>query len=414
MRLLLALLLLVPVVAPAADEGDAIATPADDLSATPADSSRKDPYGDYLDFLSRFGERRFSRMSLEGVSLADSTVDSLVHHFDSTGVAPDPTPGRPPRLGVDTGIAGLRYNRVEGLGARASLGVRLPVRPRLTVGGWVGYETAPEEIDWEAAVRTGRIGLLGGSRVRVLHTRKVLSYGSGGIVGNTVTALVAGDDFDDYFRRKGWEIGIFRSISGIDLDLSFRIEDQESVPAATDFSLFGGDDPFRPNPAIDDGEARILMLEMDPSESFDRAILLRGEGAFAGSGLGGDFDYRSGAAEATGIVRPWLGDRAILRLAGAIVEGDSVPYQAAHHLGGFATLRGYGVNEFHADRFVHVGFDYEIGTNLLRPIPGLGGLRLQFVPFFDAAAFLPFRGPDEAEHRFAAGLGIQKNLFGIP
>lgn len=412
-RLALAALLVLPAVAGA--------TGGRDHDAGPADSARVDPLRGYLDSLSRFGERRFSETSLGGSSLPDSVVDSLAHRYDSTGEAPVPARSGDRRLRVAPGLAGLRYNRVEGLGARASLVVRPPGRPRLDVGGWIGYETAPEEVDWEAGIRTGRIAPLGGLRLRALHTRQVVAYGSGGIVGNSLTSLIAGDDFDDYHRRKGWEFGLDRPFRRMMLDLSYRIEDQESIAAAADWSLFGGKNAFRPNPAIDDGEARILRLSVRRRAAAGGAPSVRWEGSIAGSGLGGDLDYRSSRAEGVGALRPWRGDRAIVRLAGGVAEGDTVPRQAAHLLGGFATLRGYGVNEIAARRFLHLGIDYEIGTDLLRPLPLLRRLGVQFVPFFDGAAILALQGPDgglvrpdDPLFRFAAGLGIQRNLLGIP
>jgi len=140
----------------------------------------------------------------------------------------------------------------------------------------------------------------------------------------------------------------------------------------------------------------------------------------AGGGLRGDFAFDRYRAEVVARQRLWLGDEVKARLTGGTVEGDP-PFQSLHHLGGTRTLRGYDVNEFPATRFVHLSLDYKLGTNVLGVVPFVRRLRLQPVPFADAAGIFRLQArdgtrivPDDPLWRFSAGLGVQYNVLGVP
>ncbi|MBZ0267902.1 outer membrane protein assembly factor, partial [bacterium] len=150
------------------------------------------------------------------------------------------------------------------------------------------------------------------------------------------------------------------------------------------------------------------------------AWAIEARGATAGGALGGDFDYGSGGGSATIRRRIWLGDEPKLRLDGGFVTGDA-PYQSLYFLGGAQRLRGYGVNEFPTRGAVHAALDYKLGKNPLRLLPFLHRLKIQPVPFADAAAIFATQGPDgqrvaldTPEWRFDAGVGLQYNVLGIP
>jgi hypothetical protein len=232
--------------------------------------------------------------------------------------------------------------------------------------------------------------------------------------------MLFGGDYDDYFLREGWKIALQVRPQPYQLDLSYRLEEQDSLPNAEPFSLMGGDDAFRINPAIDPGEVRMIKLKLHtdvlPAGLSSGTV----EATVAGSGLGGDFDYEAWQAQVTGTRRLWFGDLLALRACGGLVTGDP-PFQALHHLGGFRALRGYEINEIPARQFVHLSLDYEIGTNLLRWIPLLGDRKIQMVPFADGAVIFEKQARDggvveldEPLGRFAVGLGLQKNVLGIP
>ena len=79
------------------------------------------------------------------------------------------------------------------------------------------------------------------------------------------------------------------------------------------------------------------------------------------------------------------------------------------------------MNELPARRFVHGRLDYKLGTDLLGWVPYVRQLRLQAVPFVDVGAALEtqdrdgtVRTLDDPDVRAAAGVGLQRNLLGVP
>jgi hypothetical protein len=114
------------------------------------------------------------------------------------------------------------------------------------------------------------------------------------------------------------------------------------------------------------------------------------------------------------------GDEVRLRASGGVVEGEP-PFQALRFVGGTRSLRGYAINEFPTRRSAAISLDYALGTDILRVVPLLGRLRLQLVPFADAAALFRLQrrdgsvlDPGRPPWRFSAGSGVQHNALGIP
>ncbi len=380
-----------------------------------ADSIASDPLVEYLGELELRTDESFG---LEALTISDAEVDSLMRVWEGSGESPyDPVPQK---WDLDFDVSAVRYNRVEGLNVMPGFQLDAPSRPALTLFGSFGWGWAADEATWRAGIRA-RLGNGGGRPTfELAHARDVYSYGSGSFLGNTIAALFFGRDYGDYFRGEGWSASLQSRPEPFRIGLSYRRERQESVTPATDFSLFERESHFRANPAIDPGKARLVEIDLgygEPRTSRFAASLL---GSVAGGELGGDFRYESLAARVVGRRGLWFGDLATLDLRAGQVTGDA-PFQALHHLGGFQTLRGYEVNEFPARRFAHARLDYTIGTDLLGHVPYLRVLRFQAVPFADAAAIFETQAPDggtreldDPDVRSSAGIGLQRNLLGIP
>jgi hypothetical protein len=194
---------------------------------------------------------------------------------------------------------------------------------------------------------------------------------------------------------------------------SWQDELQESLANEARFTLFEGQQDFRPNPPIEDGRLRAMELGLSWGDVAEGTHAGDVHVARAGSGLGGDFDFDRVRGGLVGRRRLWFGDELKARGTAGSVRG-SAPLQALHHVGGTKLLRGYEINEFATRRFAHLALDYTIATDPLGSIPFLRHLRLQPVPFFDAAAVLETRTRNDTFWRFSAGVGIQRNLLGIP
>jgi hypothetical protein len=388
--------------------------------ANEQEPTEADSLGGYLERLHQEALKSFSSYSLEVAAIPDTTIDSLMTVYEETGEVPDISTPIPRRFDFDPYVADLRFNRVEGLNLMAGGRFGFPTPRRTELFGAIGYGTASEETTYEFGVRADLGRRLGSAEIDVIYARDLRSYGSGNIPGKILYAVVAGEDYGDYYLHEGWSVGLERRLGPTELELRFRREDHFSMRTATDFSFFGGNDPFRPNPPVGGEDLHVLSAEV-VSRRVPGVSQVRFRGELAGGGLGGDYDYESLWSEMKGSRPLWNGDRVVLRAEAGWVDRGA-PRQSLHHMGGFRTLRGYEVNEFPAREYAHLAIDYEIGKNLLGFVPFLGRQRIQFVPFLDSAAIFDRQSPcpcidtdfDETIGRYSAGLGLQKNVFGIP
>src|SRR5207248_8653011 len=193
-------------------------------------------------------------------------------------------------------IVRVRYNRVDGpdvtLGAAFQTG--RGVAPVLFVEGTYagsrdrGLYEAGFTIPW--GVRP--LFTIGGSGYRRTATEDDWIVPEG---ENTIFALVARTDDRDYYESEGGQ-GYVAWAPGSDFELRAggRVEQERSLSTRTRVSLTGRHPAFRPNPAIEEGEAQALTLHarIGPVE-----IPLRGgtsgEALYerAGAPLNGDFEY---------------------------------------------------------------------------------------------------------------------------
>ena len=407
-----ALLLAVPLVAAGG--------PPNHDAPSPPDSVAADPFLQYLESLGQDSDSSFSGYSLEKLPISGGQIDSLVGIYEETGEVPDISTVSDHKWRLSPGLAAVRYNRVEGLNVMPELTAHLPTQRRIEAFGGVGYATASREVTWQAGCRAQVMQGGGGPILEAEYAHDLRRYGSGGMMGNSITAILAGGDYEDYFLGEGWKIGVRTRPRPYQFDVAYRVEDQDSLANEAPFHFFRGDGAFLPNPPIDPGRVRCVELGVAANDLPIGLASGAAQVTVAGNGLGGDFDYETWEAGLAATRKLWFGDLLVARASGGGVAGDA-PFQALHHLGGFRTLRGYRVNEIPARQFAHLSLDYEIGTNLLRGVPMLGGLKIQAVPFCDGAAIFQTQERDgtvvdldDPEWRFAAGLGLQKNFLGIP
>jgi hypothetical protein len=401
-------------------EGDSVVVfrrpvaPALTNSSSATGTAPDEALSDHMQGLSRQTDSDFG---LDALSISDAEVDSLIRLYDETGQAPSLDAG-PARWRVEAGLSGVRYNRVEGLNVMPRVAISTPTNPVVETFGRVGWGLASEELTWRAGVRVPLPGVALPT-LSYTYAHDVYSYGSGGIPGNSATALTLGRDYYDYYLGDGWSADASYVFGRARARVGFRSEDQSSLPLETDFSLFERPADFRPNPLVNRGRDRIVETAL----TFGSDVSRWTAGAFASVArdeFGGDFEYESYRAEIGARRTVWFGDLATIRVSAGTVTGEP-PYQALHFLGGFQALRGYEVNEFSTRRFAHGRLDYRLGTDVMGWIPFARHLRLQLAPFFDAATIFETQDlggmvveHDRPEARFAAGLGVQRNVLGLP
>lgn len=267
------------------------------------------------------------------------------------------------------------YNRVEGLPVR--FGPVLETRGRDytrldAMGIWRtdrGLQFDSEEMGWflRAEQHFGGQFTFGAtahslvSPVERWHLRDVEA---------SLAAFLFHRDYRDYYEREGFS-AFFRwedLFSGVQLGLEYRDEDHAYLPVGSPWTLKRNDAPWRPQPLVGEGRLRSVRGELvvddrnDPENPSDGWYL-----EFAVQvGVGGELTlpgYREGAPAApsevagpvslgSGFRSGFLDLRRYARLSpeadvrirgvlGGSLDGEALPPQFQHALGGEGTLPGY-------------------------------------------------------------------------
>lgn len=234
----------------------------------------------------------------------------------------------------------LRYNRVEGLAVGARLdGDFGPAWVDATL--WLG--TADLQPNAELGVRRDRFGTV--QRVAAYRRLAAVDPDSRALgIGSSLSALVLGRDDSDYYRTLGAE-AVGRPAARRALDYRWRVfvERQSGAQKETDLSLprlFNAERTFQPNIAADPAEQ--LGAELGASYAWG-SDPLGVRWVLGGSVLGATGDYRFARPSTIAFLGFPLPLRVVaaVELAGGTAVGD-VPRQSLWHLGGPATVRGYG------------------------------------------------------------------------
>jgi hypothetical protein len=167
-------------------------------------------------------------------------------------------------LGSALGILDVGYNRVEGF-RTGVMRDDIEILPIAVLKGGIAYS-------WSAKLTTFVFGT-------TLYTSSAKRFGLGAEIyrrvdhrpdqgyyapiANSVAAVTAKLDYPDYFRSDGWR-GFFlmHPVDVVRAELSYTAEDHRSLELRSDFSLFGGSAPFRPNPLVDEGLARSVGISL--------------------------------------------------------------------------------------------------------------------------------------------------------
>ncbi len=293
----------------------------------------------------------------------------------------------------------LNYNRVQGL----FLGIKIPKKisgkyKYINVHGFLGYGFKEKrwryqlEIDrWFFNPRKYRFEL-GWKTYDLVDTHDdwLISPWE-----NTLSAMLLHKDFQDYYRRKGYEFFVGQNIGRhLKARFGYRSDRYRSVLKNTDWSLFYGKRKFRENPLIEPGRMRSLYgeIELDTRNDLDvpkKGFLVRISGESSNSKLRSDFSFNQYEFELRHYRRLSRFDRLDLRIKAATSEG-TVPLQKLYQLGGISTLRGFGFKEvrggadqFGGDRMLLANLEYNISPEILDfDFLFFGDLR--YIVFFDA------------------------------
>lgn len=270
---------------------------------------------------------------------------------------------------------GRSYNRVEGLPIKFGPAVETagsnPLRLRALAvfrtedGGGEGI--GPERWGYDARIEQffgGRKAFrVGGRAFSVVDP---IEGGHLTDLENSLTTFFLHQDFRDHYHRRGWTA--FATLAPRQWPFSvtgeYREERHRSVEPGSPWALYRNDEPWRPQPLVGEGRLSSVaaIVEVDSrSEALDpasgwyvraeveqalRSTLTRPEAnagvAFVVPAELYDAKWKAGTIDIRRYNRISPSSRLNLRLAGgASINGDPLPPQRQHALGGEGTLPGY-------------------------------------------------------------------------
>ena len=286
-------------------------------------------------------------------------------------------------------LSKIRYNRVEGF----FLGVSPPklAQADFELFGYVGYGFENAKWRYEVGLRRSRFWMnrlvIGAAHYDQTDTqdRWIVSG-----LENTLAALLFREDFMDYYRRKGWRFFAVQSMSEIyKFGLEFRTDRYESMNRRTNWSIFGGDKKFRPNPSVEEGKMQSLLATAEVDlMGYREGWIFRGQFEKAGDPFGGDFDFQRLMLQGKRYQRTFGNQQAVLNVMAGFHKSprDTLPDQKRFDLGGIESLRGFPFKAFTGDRMILGNVYYLFGGDIL----GHSGFpivrTLQLILFADTGA----------------------------
>ena len=309
----------------------------------------------------------------------------------------------------------LDYNRVDPLRLGLSYEVQFPRRLVPRVGARIEYATVRDRTLYgvqieQPLVRSGRYAV-GASAVRVTDHNDLQQVGN---LENTLALLLSRTDYRDYFEREGhgayvaWRVPDFSTIS-----VHLRSDEIRSIPLDTRTrSWFHTDRELRPNPSVDEGEARTLTLRLEglPQRARpSRAGLYHWiELERAGGRMGGTFEYTRAIADGRSVLRVSPATTLVLRAVAGHASSGTLPLHKQFVTGGADGLRAHTIGEYRGDQMLLGQAEAVVGLWKVRTRGFEGGLHA--IAFLDAGKAWsdPGHGWDIGRQHMAAdgGLGL--------
>ncbi|MGH7620228.1 MAG: hypothetical protein ACREPM_23680 [Gemmatimonadaceae bacterium] len=260
--------------------------------------------------------------------------DALISEALSIGAQPPFTlnPHSLPRPEWASGLAQLRYNRIEGLSPGADMSQALGGGYTAEANGRFGLADRIPNVELTLTrTNLSRSFFVTGYR----HLVVASDWGNPLSFGSSVSGLLFGRDEGFYYRATGAAVG-WRTDEGTPVELRLFSEQERTASVATRFSIGGDNDTpnLVANTARYSGAAfRVRQAHGVDPNGFRVFTDLRVEGATTG-----DSTYGRGALDVTVTegVGPYAG---ALTVSGGSSVG-AVPAQRRWYLGGNRTIRG--------------------------------------------------------------------------
>ncbi len=218
---------------------------------------------------------------------------------------------------------------------------------------------------------------------------------------NSLAALLIHEDFQDFYRRYGYELHASQNITiFFKGTLGYRNERFRSLEKNTDWAIFGGDKKFDENPPVTEGRNRSLFGELYLDSRDNRETPRDGWYAklaveTSNSELNSDYSFNRYQFEIRRYQQIGRYERLDMRFKIGSAEGG-LPLQKSYEIGGISTLRGYDYKAFSymthedgsitpLDRMLLANFEYNISPRILNTSL-LFFDDVRYMMFFDAGA----------------------------
>jgi hypothetical protein len=314
--------------------------------------------------------------------------------------------------------ARVSYDRVDGLYLQEGLRWDDSDSTLPSLWGHGGYAFASERWRYEFGIEQTILRRLPISIGASMYRRLVSEdYWLVGRNENTAMALVAGEDYRDYYEVEGAAVALtFRPVRPLTLQFGYYNEDNRWFDANQNlWSLFGGDFSFDPNFSSVDTSLRPQLIsdlnnttdvglhasiELDTrhhGDSFRRSAWhFSGEGQWSRPSYDSDFDYKRYLLS----LRRYQKVHRRAMLIGRVMYGKTegaAPIHKQFFLGGLGSLRGYDFKEYRGTEFWMGNIEYRLR---------FPNHDLAVAPFLDFGKITNGGDLSDAEVKNSVGLGI--------
>ena len=281
------------------------------------------------------------------------------------------------------------FSPVDGFSPNLSLGVTLfdPERFHNTlIAGHVSYKFSSDDAGYSLGFQqriVARPKIFFGAEIHDLTASD--DFWRLSTTEQSTVAITFANTFRDYYRRKGVQgFAAIMPNQHQEFIVSVRHDHHDSLDNTTDFSFFGDDHDFRPNPPIAGGSLRSVVvaytfdsrgqLDRNPETTFTSHLLddlyranrrqaygwrVDWTSEIAGHSLGGDYEFDRHILNARAYVplspRQLLSGRMVLGFSG----GD-LPVERTFAIGGIGTIHGYRFKEAAGDGMTLFNAQYRL------------------------------------------------------
>jgi len=197
-----------------------------------------------------------------------------------------------------------------------------------------------------------------------------------GMNENTAAALLLHEDFRDYFGREGLGIhaGYYtqQDYVAAQLQVEYLIDQYSSLENRTEWSIFGGNKVFRPNPPIENGKMRSIVVTpgfstVTKTGHGQEGWSLYGTAEYARTKFGGIFEFNQFMADIRRFQPLGWYDNLNVRVRVGTSEGH-VPVQKAFEFGGLGTLDARRYKSETGNRMVLINAEYVFNGDFLHDL----------------------------------------------